>query len=255
MPTKKVKKEDTRGKAKSKKDEWFIPEESRKALLERFSELKDEVDLEVFFKQGENDPYNTLTVAFCLDLARLSNKIHTNINKIGEPKSEKYEVERSPTVLFNPEEYNIRLTGAPLGEEGKSFIQAIMMISNHESGLAEKSKKALAELSEPRHIQIFVTPDCPYCPAQVINAFRAAIERPDLIKAECVESIENIDLAKAYFVGAVPHTVINKTTMSKGLQTEEIFIQELITMEPTQEMEEDLMSQSGPQHRIKQMES
>lgn len=237
MPPKKVTKKSTGGKAKSKKDEWFIPEESRKALLKRFTELKNDVNLEVFFKQGENDPYNTLTVAFCLDLSKLTDKIHTNINVIGEPKSKKYEVKRSPTVLFSPEEYNIRYTGAPLGEEGKSFIQAIMMISNHESGLTKKSKKALAKLSEPRHIQIFITPDCPYCPMQVINAFQAAIERPDLIKAECVESIENIDLAKAYFVSAVPHTVINKTTMSKGLQPEEIFIQELITMEPTQVME------------------
>lgn len=239
MPPKKSKKNaKSTSDAKKKKDEWFIPPDTRKTLLERFKDLKDEVNLEVFIKQGENDPYNTLTVVFCLDLARLTNKIHVNINVIGEEKAKKYGVERSPSVLFNPEQYNIRFTGAPVGEEGRSFIQAIMMVSSHESDLTKKSKKALAELAEPRYIQVFVTPDCPYCPGQVINAFRAGIERPELIKAECVESIENIDLAKAYFVGAVPQTVINKTTMSKGFQPEEMFIQELLTLEPTQIMDE-----------------
>lgn len=238
MKAKDNSKKGTKGKKSQKKEEWFIPPESRKVLTERFKTLKDTVTLEIFIKKGENDPYNALTVAFCSDLARLTTKIKTNINVIGEPESKKYNVERSPSILFNPDKYNIRFTGAPLGEEGRSFIEAIVMASRNESGLSESSKQKLTELKDSRHIMIFITPDCPYCPGQVINAFRAGIERPDLIKAECVESMENIDLAKAYFVSAVPHTVINKTTMSKGLLPEEMFIEELLTMEPTQTMEE-----------------
>jgi len=231
-------KKSTKGKKSQKKEEWFIPPDSRKVLSERFKALKDPVSLEVFIKKGENDPYNALTVAFCSDLTRLTTKIKTNINIIGEPVPKKYDVTRSPSILFNPDKYNIRFTGAPLGEEGKSFIEAIVMVSRNESGLSESSKQKLAELDESRHVMVFVTPDCPYCPGQVINAFRAGVERHDLIKAECVEATENIDLAKAYFIGAVPHTVINKTTMSKGLLPEEMFIEELLTMEPTQLMEE-----------------
>lgn len=220
--------------SKKKKDEWFIPPETRETLLEKFKELEEPVNLEVFIKKGENDPYNTLSTIFCSDLSRLSNKIKTNINVIGEPKSKKYKVEISPTILFNPEEYKIRFTGAPIGEEGRSFLEAIFMVSKKESGLSSSSKKKLAELDEERHIMVFVTPDCPYCPGQVVNAFRGAVERPNLITAECVESIENIELAKVYSVGAVPHTVINQTTMSRGLQQEEMFIEELISMESTQ---------------------
>jgi thioredoxin reductase (NADPH) len=238
----KKKKSETKAKAKKSgktEDEWFIPEESRELLIEKFKGLKDTVILEVFLRKGENDPYNTLTVAFCTDLARLSNKIETNINEIGSPKSKKYKVERSPTILFNPDRFNIRYTGAPIGEEGRSFLEAIMMVSTRESGLVEASKQLLSELKEERYVMIFVTPDCPYCPSQVVNAFRAAIERPDLVKAECVEATENIDLARTYNVGAVPHTVINHTTLSKGLQPEDTFIKELVTMEPTQMMESE----------------
>jgi thioredoxin reductase (NADPH) len=118
-----------------------------------------------------------------------------------------------------------------------------MLVSNHDSGLTKESRQALAQLDDKRHVMVFVTPDCPYCPGQVLNAFRAAIERPDLISAECVESVENIELAKAYDVGAVPHTAINATTISKGLQQEEMFIEELITMEPS-EMSKQILAET-----------
>ena len=227
------------------KDNWFLPQEAREALLARFKELKDPVNLEVFIKEEVNKPYNTLAVVFCLDLSRLSDKISTNINVIGEEKSKKYDVTRSPSILFNPDEYNIRFTGAPAGEEGKSFIQAVMMVSTHESGLQKKSKAALKKLNEPRHIQVFITPDCPYCPGQVINAFRMAVERPDLIKAECVEAVENIDLAKRYDVGAVPHTVINGETISKGLEPEELLAGELLSMEQSPMLKKLMEQETG----------
>jgi thioredoxin reductase (NADPH) len=244
----KEKKNGTLFKKEDKKDKWFIPEDSRKALLERFKELKDTVHLEVFIKEGENDPYNTLSVVFCSDLSRLSDKIVTTVNVIGEEKSKQYDVTNSPSILFNPDEYNIRYTGAPAGEEGKSFVETILMVSKGESGLTKESKEALAELEESRHLMVFITPDCPYCPGQVINAFRAAVERPDLVSAECVESIENIELAKTYDVGAVPHTVVNSTTMSKGLQQEEMFILELLTLEPTAMSQEILDETADDTH-------
>ncbi len=240
---KKIAKKSTRAKKRSEKNAWFISLDSRNALKERFKDLKDQVQLDVFTRKGENDPYNTVSVQFCLDLSRLSNKIRTKVHSIGDESSKRYDVEYSPTILFEPEKYNIRFTGAPIGEEGRSFIETILMVSSSESGLSKRSKKALAALDEKRDVMVFVSPDCPYCPGQVINAFRAAVERPDLIRAECVESTENMDLAKVYDVGGVPHTVVNHTTLSRGLQPEEIFIRELVTMEhlelePTQPAED-----------------
>jgi thioredoxin reductase (NADPH) len=219
-------------------DDWFIPEDVRNSITDIFKDLENEVIIEVFIKDEENEPYNVFSTLFSRDLARLSDKIKVNMNTIGDEKSKKYKVEFSPTIMINPEEYYIRYTGAPIGEEGRSFLAAIMMVSKNETGLSVQSKKALEEFSEERHIQVFVTPGCPYCPDQVLHAIRAAVERPDIIKAECVESSENIELAKKYNVGAVPHTVINEKTVRKGLVPEEIFIEELITMEPSKRIRE-----------------
>lgn len=118
-------------------------------------------------------------------------------------------------------------------------METIKLVSKRDSGLTDKSREALGKLDEPRDIKVFVTPTCPYCPDQVVNAFRAAIERPDLISAEAIEATENVELSKLYNVNAVPHTIINGETTSKGLEPEEVFINEVITLEPSKYLLEE----------------
>jgi thioredoxin reductase (NADPH) len=227
----------TPGKKTEKNDEesWFIPMDARHTLFDMFKELDNDVILEVFTKKGENDPYNEVTVKFATDLAKLSAKIKVSFHTIGEAISKKQNVVSSPSVLINPDRLNIRYTGAPAGEEGASLIETIMTVSRGESGLSEKSKQMLAGLKEKRHVRVFVTLACPYCPRQVLNGFKAAIERPDLVSAECVDSGENSEVAKKHNVGSVPHTVINEKTISIGLEPEENFIAELVSLEPVKE--------------------
>jgi thioredoxin reductase (NADPH) len=76
------------------------------------------------------------------------------------------------------------------------------------STLTSRSKSRLQELKDKREIQVFVTPTCPYCPGEVMNSFMAAIERPDLVSAECIEATENLDLARQVNLGSVPTTFV-----------------------------------------------
>lgn len=219
---------------------WLLPNDAKKILNQRFKQLKEKVILEVFTKEGANDQFNKLTTLFTKELTKLSNKIIVNFHKIGDDFSKKHSVTRSPTVLFNPELYNIRYTGAPFGEESRSFIDTIIMVSQRKSYLSKESKKILSKLDESRHIQVFVTLSCPYCPGQVLNAFKAAIESPDLVSAEAVDSMENPDLAEKYGVGAVPHTIINDKTISLGFEPEVRFVKELATLQPAEELSKEI---------------
>lgn len=62
-------------------------------------------------------------------------------------------------------------------------------------------------------------------------AVASALEKPDLITAEIVETSENEDLANKYAVSSVPHTVINGKTVSVGVDTQDVFIQKILTLE------------------------
>ncbi|MBS3778147.1 MAG: FAD-dependent oxidoreductase [Candidatus Thermoplasmatota archaeon] len=212
-------------------DDWKLPEETKKVLKKRFKDLDESVHLAVFTKKGENDEFNTITTLFVKELTSISDKIKVSFHEISGKTAEKNNVTRSPTVMIQPDKYHIWYIGAPFGEEGRSFIDAILMVSQNDSRLSQESHKKLAELSEKRHIIVFVTLSCPYCPGQVLNGFKAAIERPDLISAECVDASEHMKLSQRFDVGAVPHTVINEKTMSKGLEPEEKFIEEVLTLE------------------------
>jgi thioredoxin reductase (NADPH) len=214
-------------------------------LAERFKSFKDPVNVEVYTKDGEHDEFNAVSVGLVSELAEISTKIAPKFFKIGDGRSKEMKVERTPTILIAPEKYKIRYTGAPAGEEGRSFMQIIEQASFGDSMLTPKTRARLKTLNEPRHVQVFVTPACPYCPGEVINAFSAAMERPDLVSAECVESMENIDLARKYSVGSVPHTVVNGITISKGLQPEDRFVEGLLALKPYVEP----ARQPGPEGR------
>jgi glutaredoxin-like protein len=105
--------------------------------------------------------------------------------------------------------------GIPSGYEFSSIIEDVMMVSQGESGLSEATKTQVAELTEPVHLQVFVTPTCPYCPRAVRLAHQLALES-DLIRADMVEAIEFPHLSVKYQVQGVPRTVINETVHIEG---------------------------------------
>ena len=96
-----------------------------------------------------------------------------------------------------------------------SLIQDILMIGSGDSGLSAATKQWAAELKTPVHLQVFVTPTCPYCPQAVVLAHRLAMES-DLIHADMVEASEFPELAEKYDVMGVPRTVINEGFYVEG---------------------------------------
>jgi len=221
---------------KNGEEQWYLPEDSRKHLAKLFKDMPEPVTLEVFTQEGMNDPYNEAMVLFLRDIDRLGEKITVNFNDLQGGKASKYDVRRSPTLLVQPETHRIRYTGTPLGEEARVFIETMMLLSHGKSGLSESSRQVLGELKEEREIKVFISPTCPYCPGQVSQAMRAALERPDLIAAECVETVENQDLAEEYGAHSVPLTVTNESFRQKGLLPEERFILEMVYLKDAEQL-------------------
>ncbi|RPH64261.1 MAG: glutaredoxin [Acidobacteria bacterium] len=118
-----------------------------------------------------------------------------------------YGFDRAPALaLVTDRETGIRFIGAPLGYEVGSLVEAIRIASHRDSGLTDASRSLVAKVSEPIHIQVFVTPTCPHCPRAVTLAHRMALENPQ-ITATCVDATEFPDLVRQYRVTGVPKTV------------------------------------------------
>lgn len=163
------------------------------------------------------------------ELAELSDKITAEVYDFvaDQDKIAPYNIARIPAIaIIGEKDYGIRFYGIPSGYEFSSLVESILMVSRGESGLKDATKKALAELTQDLHIQVFVTPTCPYCPRAVLLAFQMALES-DRVRAEMVEAMEFPDLAIKYQVQGVPRSVINETIALEGAYPEPLFVQEV----------------------------
>lgn len=231
-----------------------IGEELAAQLRKAFESLTRDVPLEVYTAKGVNEEFAVFTRDFVAELSRLTPKLPARFFDLDSPQARERGVERSPTVLLAPERYRLRYTGAPAGEEARSFLQALFMLSAADSRLTEASRRRLAGLSERRHIKVFVSPTCPYCPDQVLLAFGAAIERPELVSAEAIDIVENQDIAERYSAFSVPQTVFDDKLTTLGLEPEEVFVEQLLSLaearevaaaEPGEAVESDLVILGG----------
>jgi len=212
----------------------IITEDVKKVLRDAFKELRDEVIVEVFTKEGVNDPFNDVAVGLVKALSELTDKIKPHFSKIGDEMAKNRKVFRSPTVLIAPDTYAIRYTGAPVGEEGHSFITALLMVSNGKTLISDDSRQRLKKLKETREVRVFVSPTCPYCPQLVLYAVSAAIEKRDSVSAEVIEIYENRDLAEKYGAMSVPKAFVGDTLIAPGLQPEEYFMESLVEGKPVE---------------------
>ena len=194
--------------------------------------MKEPVTLVLFYDDKENRPFNEFSRELLNELSEISDRIRPIFEQKGGELSRKYDISRSPTLLIEPEKYHIRITGAPAGEETRTLLISIIMASTGNTILNEESRKGLASLEDPRHIKVFVSPTCPYCPQQAALAVAAAIERPDLVSVEIIEIFENRDLAVQYDALSVPQTFIDDHLVGLGLQPEEVFVEEILTAGP-----------------------
>jgi glutaredoxin-like protein len=127
-----------------------------------------------------------------------------------------YRVDKAPAFVLAARDGDalsdtgIQYAGIPSGHEFSTLIQDLILVANRDSGLKEATREFLKGLKKPVHLQVFVTPTCPYCPRAVVLAHQMALENPAMIRAEGVESMEFQDLAEMFSVSGVPQTTINQ---------------------------------------------
>ncbi len=200
-------------------------------LEKTLARIDREIPVYLFTKPGENDVFSDAARQGIRFFRQLTDRVKLREFNLDHELAGKLGVHGSPTIVFDPDNYNVQWLGAPMGEEGKIFLEALLRIGTQHAGLNEQSAAVLERITAPRNIKIFVSPACPYCPQQALNALKAAVAKPELISLEIIDIQANPDLADRYSAQSVPQAFADDILIAMGAQTEELFMSSLEKME------------------------
>ncbi len=213
----------------------LISEKDAQAVREMLeASLKKPVKLVVFTTEGEC-MYCKETQQLAEEIAALSDLIEVEVHDIEKDAAlaAKLDVDKTPAIVVmgkdergQDKDYGIRFFGIPSGYEFMSLLDAIETVGSGDVQLSEETRKFLESLDEDVHIQVFVTPTCPYCPQAVTLAHHLAFAS-DRVKADMVEAMEFPVLSQQYNVMGVPRSVINETVHQEGAVPEPMFLVKL----------------------------
>jgi thioredoxin reductase (NADPH) len=196
-----------------------------------FQNLPNEIHLYLFSRKDRDDPFAQAIRQVVRAFRQMTDKISFREYGLDHEMARKWNVDEGPTLLFEPERYDIRWYGGPLGEEGRTFLELLVFLGLGRSNLSRQAGDVVRKIEEPRQVKVFVSPTCPYCPQQAVNAIKAAVERPDMISLELIDIQCRPDLAEQYAAHSVPQTYANDVLIAMGAQTEELFAASLQKLE------------------------
>lgn len=187
-----------------------------KQVHDAFAEMKEPVQV-LYFGSKDNCEYCSETQQLLEEVTATHDKLELSVYDIDEHQdvARQFNVTNAPGIVIAAKngsevtDLGVQYSGIPSGHEFSTLINDILMVSGRDSGLSEKTRDALKNLKQPLHLQVFVTPSCPYCPRAVLLAHQMAMENPQMIRAEGVEATEFPELANRFNVRGVPQTVIN----------------------------------------------
>ena len=206
----------------------LLDKETAGQIKQELADLAGPVRL-VMFTQEFECQYCAETRQLVEEVAALSGQLTAEVYDFvtDKEKAEELGVDKIPAVaVIGTEDYGVRFYGIPSGYEFTSLLHAIKLVAAGKPELSEETLQALAEMTEPVHMQVFVTPTCPYCPQAVVLAHHMAVASP-MIRADMVEATEFPHLVTKYQVMGVPRTVINETVHVEGAAPEPMVLEKL----------------------------
>lgn len=201
----------------------LMDDNTREQVREMLSDLTGSVKLLVFTQQFECQMCAE-TRQIAEEVAELSDKITVEVRDFvsDEALAQQLHIDKIPAIAVlgaDDRDYAIRFFGIPSGYEFMSLLESIQLVSKGETQLSDETKAYLDALEGELHLQVFVTPTCPYCPRAVVLAHQLAYAS-DKVRADMIEANEFPHLSMKYNVMGVPRTVINEDSFLEGAAPE-----------------------------------
>jgi glutaredoxin-like protein len=138
----------------------LLDPKTREQVAAELADLPNPVKL-LMFTQAFECQYCAETRQLCEEIAELSDQISVQVYDFvaDEDKAEEYGIDKIPAIaVVGAQDYGVRYFGIPSGYEFMSLLDAIQTVSMGEAELMPETLAFLEALTEPVHIQVFVTP-------------------------------------------------------------------------------------------------
>ena len=138
----------------------LIGDEDAQEIRQRLSEMVNPVRL-IHFTQELDLEYGRETQQLMEELASLSDKLSVEVLnfQLDTERVVEYGIDKVPaTIIRNGKDHGIRFYGIPAGHEFATILDAILALSQGDSGLKPASREKLAAVTAPLHLEVFVTP-------------------------------------------------------------------------------------------------
>jgi glutaredoxin-like protein len=208
----------------------LMDDKTREDVREMLQDLTGPVKMMVFTQEFECQLCKE-TRQIAEEVAELNDLITVEVKDFvaDEPYARGLNVDKIPAIVLlgaGDQDYGIRFFGIPSGYEFMSLLEGLKLVSTGDAALSEETLRYLNALEGDLHLQVFVTPTCPYCPSAVILAHRLAFASAK-VQADMVEANEFPHLSMRYNVMGVPRTVINEETFIEGAAPEQMILGKL----------------------------
>lgn len=206
----------------------LLNQEIADRVRQELADLSGPVRL-VMFTQESACEYCAQVRQLVEEIATLSAQVTAEVYDFVTEREQagQFGVDKVPAIaIVGAHDYGVRFYGLPSGYEFVSLLEAIKTVAAGQAPLEAATLNFLRALDKPVHIQVFVTPTCPYCPASVILAHQMAVAGPQ-VRADMIEALEFPHLAIQYQVMGVPRTVINETVHIEGAAPEAMVLERL----------------------------
>jgi glutaredoxin-like protein len=209
----------------------LLRDEEKNEIRNRLSVLEKPVRIDFFTQQLAGVCQMCFeTEQLVKQVAGLSDRVKLEIRNFVTDKEAvaTHGIDKIPAMAVSGEkDFGIRFYGIPSGYEFITFLEILIKVSSADSGLPPELKQKIQTVSIPVHIQVFVTPMCPYCTKAALAAVEFAIEN-EWIRTDIVEISEFPYLAQKYGVMGVPKIVINESFAFEGALPETLFVDHIL---------------------------
>jgi glutaredoxin-like protein len=214
----------------------LIPLREQEAIRQRFQgELKSRVRIDLFSQKpsriyipGRQEcPHCEDVKTMLEEMASLSNRVALTVHEFAQEKTlaTSVGVDKVPAIVIRGQANRpVRFFGMPYGNQFPLFIETIIEAASGSAELAPETARQLKKVRSDVHLQVFVEPTGPHCPALAATVFKFGLMNPK-VRADVIEIAEFPQLAQSLGVRAVPTTLINESVSIEGALTESEVLQ------------------------------